>query len=86
MYAVGVRKAAGLSAEESCSMDEHHGEYNVMVNDQWPVDNDVRSLPIRRSNEDLCWSVHVTRQKKRRFLPSLLYFVSDMRLEPTELL
>jgi len=33
MYAVGVRKAAGLSAEESCSMDEHHGEHNVMVND-----------------------------------------------------
>ena len=33
MYAVGVRKAAGLSAEESCSMDEHHGEHNVTVND-----------------------------------------------------
>ena len=33
MYAVEVRNAAGLSAKESCSTDEHHGEYNVMVND-----------------------------------------------------
>ena len=41
MYAVEVRNAAGLSAEESCSMDEHHGEYNVMVNVQWTVMSEV---------------------------------------------
>ena len=67
MYAAGVRKAAGLSAEEFCSMEEHHGEYNVMVNDQWSMDNDIRSLSIRRSNGSVGWSVCDHERRKEDF-------------------
>ena len=43
---------------------EHHGE-NEYVSGQWSMDNDVRSLSIRRSNGEASVGASVTKKEEK---------------------